>query len=130
MSGDLPTPELRDAGEKLQQSIRLLQLRLVKYPATRIKMRALKVLGHAEKLFMQTSHVVMMTTSLTSFLEKAAGLTVDELFMMTGSERLARSATYASMAALNDAIRRTIDELATVNAALDDEEVKHGKQKD
>ena len=126
MVSPLPTSELKDLGEKLQQAIVLTRMRIEPMAASRVKARATRVLEHADKLFRHLTQVVMATNSLAGFLTKAMGVTVDDLFAYTGHPKIARGAAFAGVSAANDAVRQAIDELAAVNAAID-REVKHGK---
>ena len=122
----LPTSELQELGEKLQQAIVLTRMRVAPLPATRVKARAVRVLEHADRLFMHLTLVVQSANSLTSFLTKAMGVTVDDIFAYTGRPKIARGVAFAGVSAANDAVRNVLNELAAVNAALN-EEVKHGK---
>lgn len=122
----LPVSELADLGEKLQQSIVLTRLRVEKLPSSRTRARSKRTLDSAEKLFVHVSQTVHATAGLAGFVEKAFGLTVGDLFAATGNERLARGAAYTGMVAVISAVKKAIDELAAVNAAID-KEVTNGK---
>lgn len=121
----LPVAELRELGEKLQQSIVLTRMRVENMPASRAKAKAVRSLEHANKLFVHVSQVVQAATGLTGFLVKALGVSVEDMFAYTGKPKLARGVAYAGVAAANDAVKQAIDELAAANAALD-KEVKNG----
>lgn len=121
----LPSAELKALGEKLQQAIVLTKMRVEGLKPSRVQAKASRIMTSAEKLFVHVAQVVHATQGLAGFLEKTLGVTVDDLFSMTGKDRLARGTAYAGMAAVNELVKRQIDELAAVNAAID-EEVKHG----
>lgn len=123
----LPVDELLDLGAKLQQSIALTHTRARALKPSRTRARTMRALGDAEQLFGHLSRVSMATQGLTGFLQKAMGVSVDELFAATGSPRAARGMAFAGVAAASDAVRRSLSELAAVNAAID-KEVKHGTQ--
>lgn len=123
----LPVDELRDLGVKLQQSIVLTRMRANQLKLSRTRARALRVVDSADKLFGHLSQVSMAAQGLTGFLQKAMGVSVDELFNATGSPRAARGVAFAGVAAANDAVKRQLDELAAVNVAID-KEVKNGTQ--
>lgn len=117
----LPTSELQDLGEKLQQAIVLTRVRVTPMPASRVKARATRTLEHADRLFRHLTLVVQSANSLTSFLTKAMGVTVDDIFAYTGKPKIARGVAYAGVSAANDAVRNVLIELAAVNAAIDKE---------
>jgi hypothetical protein len=124
----LPTAELADLGEKLQQAIVLTRVRVAPMQASRVKARATRVLEHADRLFRHMTLVVQSSNSLTSFLTKAMGVTVDDIFAYTGRPKIARGVAYAGVSAANDAVRNVLIELAAINAAID-KEVKNGDKK-
>lgn len=127
MSG-LPTPDLMELGEKLQQAIVLTRVRVVPLPASRLKTRATRSLANADDLFRHMTLIVQAANSMTSFLTKAMGVTVDDMFTYTGHPKTARSLAFAGVSAASDAVRNVLIELAAVNAAID-KEVKHGDTK-
>lgn len=124
----MPVSELKDLGEKLQQGIVLTRIRVSNLPSSRARAKAKRTLDAAERLFVHVSQTVHATASLAGFIEKAFGVTVGDIFSMTGHERIARGAAYTGIVAVNAAVKKAIDELAAVNAAID-EEVKHGEKK-
>jgi hypothetical protein len=123
-----PVAELTELGEKLQQAIVLTRIRVDHLPPSRVRARAARTVEHANKLFMHVSQVVQATTALKGFMHKTLGVTVDDIFNMTGNARIAKGATNVGVFAVNETVRRSIDELAAINAAID-EEVKHGEKK-
>jgi hypothetical protein len=122
----LPTAELADLGEKLQQAIVLTRIRITPLPTSRVKARATRVLEHADRLFRHMTLMVQASNSLTSFLTKAVGVTIDDMFAYTGRPKIARGVAYAGISAANDAVRNVLIELAAINAAID-KEVKNAK---
>jgi hypothetical protein len=122
----LPTAELADLGERLQQAIVLTRVRVTPLSESRVKARAVRVLERADRLFRHMTLMVQASNSLTSFLTKAMGVTVEDMFAYTGRPKIARGVAYAGVSAANDAVRNVLIELA-VNAAID-KEVKNGKK--
>ena len=122
----LPVPELAASGEMLQQAIVLTRMRVEQLPECRVKVRGRRLVEQSNKLFMHVSAVAQSTASLTGFLGRAMGITIDDIFEYTGKAQFARGITYAGIQAVNDAVRRAIDDLNAVNVAID-KEVKHGK---
>lgn len=122
----LPTAELADLGEKLQQAIVLTRMRLEPMPASRVKARGGRVIDHATRLFWHVSRLAQASAAMAGFLEKAMNVTVEDLFAYTGKPKIARGVAYAGVSAANDAVRNCLNELAAVNAAID-KEVKNGK---
>lgn len=123
----LPTFELQELGEKLQQAIALTRMRVASLPATRVKARASMTMAHADRLFRHLTLVVQSANSLTSFLTEAMGVTVEDMFAYTGRPKIARGVAFAGVSAANDAVRNVLNELAAVNAAID-KEVKHDRK--
>lgn len=113
--------ELKVLGEKLQQAIVLTRMRLAGLPNSRVKARGNRALEHSDKMFAHVSQLVMAASGMKVFLEKAFGVSVADLFVASGHPKLAQGATYAGTAAIIELVKRTIDELAAVNAALDRE---------
>lgn len=123
-SVELPVDELKRLGEKLQQSIVLTRIRAGAQKSSRIKARAERVVRSTDELYRHVSDIVATSTRLTGFMQKALGITVDDIFGMTGHERAARGAAYTGMALVIRSVESAIDELARVNKDM--EEVKNG----
>jgi hypothetical protein len=117
----LPTDELASLGEKLQQSMVLTRMRLAPMHASRVKARGERVVSHATQLFLHVSRLVQASTAMAGFLEKALGVTVEDLCAFTGKPKIARGVAYAGVSALNDAVGNCLNELAVINAAIDKE---------
>jgi len=120
----LPTDELKSLGEKLQQAIVLTRMRVEQLPASRLKAKGGRIVNNAAQLFGHVSHAAMAAQGLAGFLEKACGVTVDDLFAFTRNEKVARGVSYAGVLAVNDTVKKAIDELAGLNAEID-RSVKH-----
>jgi len=119
---DVPANDLRALGERLQLSIQLTRNRLDTIKLPRARIRALRVLDRAEYMFATLSQTVQTVDRMKGFLERGFGLDVNTLFAMAGGgEQLARVSTHSAMVLVNAGIERTLNELATVNAALDKE---------
>jgi len=123
---NVPVQDLRALGEKLQQSIVLTRIRLAQLPATRTKTKAVRALTSADVLFVHVSQLVQAVSGMRLFMDKAFGIALDDLFALSGHPKMAKGAVYAGTAAINEMVKRTIDELAAVNAALDKEAMKNG----
>lgn len=124
----LPVTELAASGEMLQQAIVLTRMRVEQLPECRIKVRGRRLVEQSNKLFMHVSAVAQSTASLTGFLGRAMGITIDDIFEYTGKAQFARGITYAGIQAVNDAVRRAIDDLNAVNVAIDKEVSKNAKK--
>lgn len=121
----IPTDELRQAGEKLQQSIVLTRMRAANFKPGRIKARAERVVNSADDLFRNTSDMVQAATRMTGFMEKALGISVADIFALVPNERAARGVTYTGMSLVIGSVNKAIDELAAINRDMDGE-VKNG----
>lgn len=119
---------LRELGEKLQQSIVLTKIRLEQLPPSRVRVRGMRTVEYASKLFVHVSQVVQAAQGLTGFMQSVLNISVDDLFNMSGYDRVARCATGAGIAAVSEIVRRAIDELAEVNSAID-KGMKNGETK-
>lgn len=123
---NLPANDLRSLGEKLQQSIVLTRLRIAPLVSSRARAKASCVLDSAEKLFIHVSQLVQAISRMQNFISKAFDVSLDDIFSLSGNPKLAKGAVYAGTLAINELVKRSIDELAAVNAALDKEAMKNG----
>lgn len=120
----LPIDDLKNSGVALQQAIVLTRMRVNGLKSSRLKARGSRIVQHADELFMRVSEAAQVSARLSGFMQKAFGVTIDDLFGLAPDERLARGAAYTGMAALDRVVRKTIDELNSLNREID--EVKHG----
>lgn len=121
-----PIDELKGKGEKLQQAIMLTQVRLNSIQGARLKVRAGRILGDAKRLFGNLTYTVSNVSRTLDFMEKATGNTIADLFALIGSEKLARGAVYAGIELINHEVSKSIDALAALNVAID-QEVKNDR---
>lgn len=124
---DLPIDELKYVGQKLQQSLMLTRLRTAEIKNPRLKARTARTLHDAGLLFDHLSNTVMASSRLLGFMEKLSGMSVNDMFAATGHERVATGATFIGIELVNDAVRKTINRLAAVNADID-KEVKQNEK--
>lgn len=123
----LPIPEFMGLGEKLQQAIELTTARVSKMPPGRMRAKASRTLTQANKLFAQLSQMAQMTAGFTGFLSKAIGVSVDDLFRLTGKPKIARGVAYVGVEAVNKMVGDMLDSLHAINVEID-KEVKHGEK--
>lgn len=116
-----PVDELKGNGEKLQQAILLTRMRQAGIGGMRLKARASRILGNADRLFGNLSYTVSTATRALDFMGKATGHDIADVFALMGSEKLARGVVYAGMELINNEVSRMIDELAALNVAINNE---------
>jgi len=125
---ELQTDELKRLGEKLQQSIVLTRMRLATSKSDRIVARGRRVLENADKLFQHISQLVQAASGIRIFLERAFGVTVADLMDVTDYPRLAHGVAYTATTAINEIVKRNIDDIAAINAALDKDEERQQRK--
>ena len=128
MPVELQTDELRRLGEKLQQAIVLTRIRLATSKNDRIAARGRRVLENADRLFMHISQLVQATSGISLFLERAFGLTVEDVLDLTEYPRMVHGVAYTATTAINEIVKRYIDDIAAINAALDRDDDKRTRE--
>lgn len=125
----LPVDELRDIGEKLQQSIELTTARIDKLPPCRLKTKGEKILARASHLFMNVSNAVDSATKLTTFLQNAFGIQIADLFERTGYRQTAHGIAYTGISLVLRSAKTSLNELAAINSELDLKEARENENK-
>jgi hypothetical protein len=125
----VPAKDLRDLGEKLQQSIDLTGARLHQVKNPRLRLRAKHALDRANYMFGVMAQTVQTVDRVKTFLLNGFGLDVDQLLSMAGDhEQSVRASTYSAMLLMNEGIDRVLNELSSLNSAMDIE-VQHDEKK-
>lgn len=120
-----PSTDLRALGITLQQSVQLLQARLLNIKSAELKLEARRALERASYMFKTVSDTVTVVDRLKGVLESDFGLDLNDIFSMAGeSEYMARVTTRSAMVMLNRGIEAAIQDLAKINRKID-KESKH-----
>lgn len=119
------TDELRDLGEKLQQGIVLTRLRLQSAAHSALRSRGARTLQVAEESFVRVSDMVQSAQRMQEFMNRVFNMGIHDLLGLRGP--VADTVQGVGMELLIWRVKGVIDELGRLNAALDEEEKRHGK---
>jgi hypothetical protein len=117
--------ELASLGEKLQQGIVLTQLRVEKLPGCRVKARAARTVQIAREAFQHISQMAQAARGMDGFMQRVFGHGLAVYIDTPGKQ----AAAGMGMELVIMRVRGIINELAAINAALDEEEKKNGEDR-